>query len=736
MSRRWVLPLWTALGALLLAAAWLLINTTFMLYDDEGYVLATYQQFNAGRALYTEIFSQYGPWPYLYHWVVGAMVQSPVTHEVGRLLTAMHWVLGALGAGWIAMHLTAHRGAALATTMAAFGLLWQMSSEPAHPGGLIVLTLVVSVILALSCWQAGRWRTLGAVLGGTSALLVLTKVNVGLLFLTGTACVLLHCAAWPASWRHPARLIGTAGLLAAPWVLMGPRLAETWVLAFAVTACLALVAVPGVLRWDDSPVPLSCVMTAAGAFVAIVGLIAIAVWSRGTPPGALWHAVFVAPLQHPTSFMVGLPWPPGSWLVAAVSAGLAVRAGLKRRKTGELTGFTRRLILLIRLGTVGVFLWHAALWPTLTGVSRFLMWGLSLVPVFLVSAQRGPETREGVRFLVACLALPQVLHAYPVAGSQMGWGSFLLLPLFAAGLHDAWLALAEDRVAWRSRIPSVAWGVVLVATGAQVGLLVDTGWTRYAQSRPVGLPGAATLRPGDDARLTMRLLTLNAVIHAERLFSYPGMYSYNLWSGVPTPTQRNATHWFWLLGDAEQQAIIDVLQATPRTAIINNHGFDEYLKRQQVPVRGPLRPWLRQAYRPLLRHGSFEFLVPNASAAVPFGIAELLVPAGGAQTEFPALIQTNVVLQGRPARFELREIIHPWRSFAAYSPPRARILIEPISREGRALGTPVLLPLDGDLRGLFRVQIYTPEGLRDIPLRAMALTGLDAAGNVLCESVF
>ena len=64
MTRRfWQLSLGLVLGVALLATAYLLINTTFMFYDDEGYLLLTYKNFIAGARLYDDIFTQYGPWP-------------------------------------------------------------------------------------------------------------------------------------------------------------------------------------------------------------------------------------------------------------------------------------------------------------------------------------------------------------------------------------------------------------------------------------------------------------------------------------------------------------------------------------------------------------------------------------------------------------------------------------------------------------------------------------------------
>ncbi|MCC5021498.1 MAG: hypothetical protein J6386_01170 [Candidatus Synoicihabitans palmerolidicus] len=61
---------------------------------------------------------------------------------------------------------------------------------------------------------------------------------------------------------------------------------------------------------------------------------------------------------------------------------------------------------------------------------------------------------------------------------------------------------------------------------------------------PLQLPGAENIRRDDRSRLIARTLSLHAGLHADVLFSRPGMFSMNLWTGVPTPSSRNATHWF------------------------------------------------------------------------------------------------------------------------------------------------------------------------------------------------
>lgn len=740
MTRPWWVPvLWVMLGAALLATAYLLINTTFMLYDDEGYVLITYQKFIAGERLYQDVFSQYGPWPYLYHLLVSRILHSPVTHMLGRNLTAVHWVLGAVFCGFITHQLTRNRLAAIFTTLVTFALLWQMTSEPAHPGGLIALMLAATTFATIRLYQKSSWTLLGVTLGLASALLLLTKINIGLFFIAGAGCAVLRLTAWSPRVRKASSRLAAAGLLLVPWGLMGPRLGEPWVLIFALQFTMAAA---GLLWLASSRSPATADLPtktwrgSAGVFLTTIAGIIIIMAARGTSPASIWRAVFIEPMQHPASFMVGLRWPQMIWLVSVVGVLLVIRAGWELRTHGRISGPTRLVVIVVRLGVLLVFVWQAAMWPTLQGVSTFLIYSLPLLPIFLIPLEQKKDGNRAILFWLASLALPQILHAYPVAGSQMGWGSFLLVPLFVAGLHEAWLALGGHFPRAPRQLPVVAWTLTLLVGVAQLGLLAQTGWQRYHDAKPINLPGAGDIRPGDTARLTLRMMTMNAQIHSDVLFSYPGMYSYNLWSGVPTPTNQNATHWFWLLNDSAQEQIIKVLNATPRSAVICNFGFDDYFKQNHVPSHGPLRELLDTAYRPLFRYGYFQFLVPNSSQAVPFGLAELLVPAADeTPADYPALLRTNIVLNGRLSALQLQDINTPWTVREAYSPPEAKILLQPITSQGRTLGPAVELSLMQEVHGLYRVEIYTRRQPDLSRPDSLVLVGLDAAGAVLSESV-
>jgi hypothetical protein len=744
MSRRiWPILAATGLSAAFLVTAHLLVNGTLMLYDDEGYILQSYRIFVAGGRLYDEVFTQYGPWPYLYHWLASLGSAEALTHTFGRALTVWHWTLSALLTGIIAWQVTGRQTAATGAALLAFGYLGSMTHEPSHPGSLICALLALAVSISLSCQSTVRWRWLGAT-GGITAALLLTKINVGLFFIAGIGAAALLFTAWPERWRPWTHGTAVAGLLILPWGLMAGRLTDGWVLIFA---CLFSLAAAGVwwilpIAVRDRPVVPPAVwpgtLVAFGGTLLLIGVFPLL---RGTSVSALLHGVLTTPLRMPAHFVLGLSWP--AWMLPLViGCGLlTAQAGRELRRTGEISRMTATIVHAVRTGALLLLLLHVRTWLTNPGWAWFLMLCLPLTPIFLIRAQvaASPATGRSLAWL-ALLALPQVLHAYPVAGSQKAWGTFLLLPLFVAGWTDTWGCLTERAKGLPRMVAGFGHALLPLAGALQLGLLLQTGWIFHRSSQPLGLPGAESLRPPAQTRLALRTLTLNAALHADVLFSRPGMFSYNLWSGVPTPTAQNATHWFWLLDEPAQQAIVARLRETPRAAVITSQLLDEFLGTINVPMTGLLQDHLLTQYRLLfsLPTTRLNFWVPHASRAVPFGRVDVLLPAATQSSPgIPLLLQTNVALDGELRSVTLRTIEPPWTDQAVFGPQNSRLVLEPITPQGESIGAAIELPLSTPVRGLFRLSLYLAHRpvCLDRPTE-LVLTGIDPTGKTLSESLF
>lgn len=726
---------WVGLGAVLAVIGYLLINTTFMLYDDEGYVLQTTRDFLGGHRLYDEVFSQYGPWPFVYQQLAAKLAGGTLTHTLGRGLTLLHWIGTVVLCGALVARLTGRTLAGLVTAAATFGLLWQVTQEPSHPGSAICLLLSVAAVAAAAWPRATAPAACAGLLGVIAGLLLLTKVNVGLFFAAGLGAAVLRFTAWPERWRRPASLAATAGLLLLPWALMARQLGDPWALQFALQFSLGAAGLVWVTPsgWTGRPLAPRHALVAAAAALAAAGLVTAAVLLQGTSPAAFVDAVLLRPLRHPASFMFGFTWGRATWPVAALAALLTARAGWELRHHGRLSPRTDWLVLAARGAAVVAFAFHAKTWLTIYGVGGFITVCLPLAPLFVmpVGGRGWQPAALAERWMLALVALPQVLHAFPVAGSQMGWGTFLLVPLFATGLLDA--LPAEGAAPRGRRLRLAVEGALALVVAAQLWLLGSTGWERYRESRPLDLPGAADIRVSEVTRQALRTLTLNAAIHADVLFSRPGMFSFNLWSGVATPTTENATHWFWLLDAPAQQRILDRLAATPRSAVVTYRPLDDFLRQVKVPMAGPLVDLIRDRYRPLFSIGDYQFLLPAGTAAVPFGLAEHL-PAPGEPGR--ALLRSNIVLAARPAAVRLVEAADPFATQLDCTAAGYVVRLEPINHAGQKLG-PAVAPAEVPAKGgLFRLSVTGPDLARDITRKNLLLVLLDAEGRVLSESAF
>jgi len=720
------------LAAGLAFAGWLLMSTNFMIHDDEGYVLLGLKNFAEHGRLYDGVFTQYGPVPFLYYDVLHRLLEWPITNQFGRALTLAHWIAAAFAAGLIAWRLSGRYWTALFTLVAVFGYLWQMTWEPPHPGGLIALITAVTLAGAVEAVWRGRTGLASLLLGLAGAALFLTKINVGLLWICSAGAFLLLQTDTPLL-RGRGAWLAFAGLAVLPFILMRPLLGESWVLNLAVMFALSGGAVCALVAAETAASlrPRDWLAWAAG-LAGLSALVVAAILLKGTSPGGLLQGVLLDPLRHPVNFHFGFVWPPAAWLLlgaaVTITALWCLRPLLRPQLVDAVAGL--RLLALV------AFVAQLEAWLTIHGVGRMISLVLPLTPLFLLplGEVEHHDRRRLAASLVALVGLGQVLHAYPVAGTQMAWGSFLLLPLFASGLAGAAAHLSRraDRPGLRVAIATVA----LLAAGWQVKLLLGQGWSRWTSSDPLGLPGAESVRPPENVRYALRILSANAGLHADLLFSRPGMFSFNLWTGLPTPTLRNATHWFWLLTDAEQQAIIARLQADPRSAVISSRPLIDFLdQRIGLTITGPLNDFIRDRYRPLFTVSGYDFLVPRTSTAAPFYVAQNLERSAGSTDPERGLILVNVAAQATVARIVLRDVRNPAARFAEWHEGNARVTLGRINAGGQAAGAPQPCPWPLQIDGLRQLRLY-----HDLPVPAgrneLQLVFLDADGRPLFEACY
>jgi hypothetical protein len=727
------------LGFGLYGVAYVMMMTTWMAYDDEGYLLMTIRQFLNGQALYDQVYTQYGPWSYLYHLLLRLPFSEPMGHMFGRELTALHWVLCAGASGAITYRIApAHKSVlGVFTTFSVFSFLWQMTLEPNHPGSLISITLAVSALGGIWAIQTNRLNAFAIIIGATSAVLLLTKINVGLLFVCGTGILVLRMTDWGQTSNIWSEVIAGIGLLALPWILMKQALHEPAYLYFALQFTIAA----GAWWWITPRNRLSRTLkpqiwATAFAVWSLVSLIIVAwVMLRGTSLDGLVQGVLIGPLSHAVNFRIPLQYSYLSGIITALTMVTIGRAGWDLRRRGELGKSTRVVVITLRLALIPYLVLHVREWSSYPSILLFGGVCLSLLPIFLVPLRidqlvQTPNKREYPYFWLVSIALVQVLHAFPIAGSQIGWGMFLTLPIFSLGLAEAAREL-NSLHRWLPRLTIIG---LMGISSIQVASMARTASFSYSNSTPLSFSGAEGIRLDEASRITIENLALNAKIHADVLFSRPGMFSFNLWSGVPTPTERNATQWNWLLSNSDQWDIVQRLKNAPRSLIITHPPSEEFLSSIGLKMDGQLQNYISNQYEPWLELGDFVVLAPINSSQAPIGLVKLAPPTLSIPTNSHSFVfwQTNVWLEGIPDSIRLDS--PPWNLNLPAKVINARL--QKITVEGQLIGPSIPLPLTSDVQGLFRLEFEAEASAQIVDYTHQKLVIINTSGTALAESLF
>lgn len=683
------LVLGLATAALVVGAA-LVMFSAFMYYDDEGYVLISLRNFAEHGGLYRDVYSQYGPFPFVFYQIVQA-ISGPLTHTGGRVLTLVTWAGTAVACATLTGYATRRLVVQVAVLAGVFVYLWVMASEPTHPGGLIVVLTAVLAVAGYRSLTQGRYIMWAVAAGAIVAALTLTKINIGVFaaFAAG-AWGLLHLRddrlrRW-APW-----LLGAAVVIL-PLGLMRPLIGTPWVqtyaFAFAGSGIATLLAVGAQASGRVGRREFLAGTAAAGAVTLAVLAV---VFMRGTTPAELLEGILLGPLRHPANFSLVFHWPPGMRVMIAVSLAAAIAAFVLRGRRRETVD---RAVAVGRLVITALLVVNLARYPA--NNPGYLIFGCTLpcLWLFVWPLAGRPGDDDSARAWVGLLLLGQCLHAFPVPGSQLAWGSVLALPLAAIGTWEAieWLGL---RPAFRR-----AAGVALAGIVALLGWKFANVAQRYSDGQTLGLPGAEIIRLPDRSAGLFRVMTFNAAAHADVLFSLPGMFSLNLWTDLPTPTRANVTHWFSLLDEPRQRAIIAALEAAPRACVIIDRGHEAFLAERGLAPKGLLYDYVQHAFTPAFTIDRFEFCVRRGRAITPFLLAETRVRAADATTpdaENTLLTFSMLVPPRRPIARVLATSFDPNRPVALQA-DTARVEFTPINVRGEPTGParPAAWPLTPD----------------------------------------
>jgi hypothetical protein len=724
-------PSWTlfALLGLVLAltAKWMLWST-FMMYDDEGYVLTSLKSFSEHGGLYDDIFTQYGPFYFLLGHSLH-LLGVAYCAEAARALTLFAWLGSACFASAAVWSISGGgRIATLFTLSAVFAYQWPMISEPSHPGSFI--SLCVAFLAWAGCARPLHLKSLAILTGLLGGCLVLIKINVGLLLLAGAGTwLVLHSKI---AERRPAlKALTMLLLLATPWVLMRPLLGEAWVLSFAILVCCSLAACLLVCRTDHAVKFSGANFTALALSLLFVAVATFAfVLLKGTSWRGLLDGVLLSPLQMPAVFTSPIKWRTGTLILSAASllAALAWYRFDRKKFLPWLVG--------LRLCAVLGFLcvWTGLLERNFHAL--VMSYGLSAVWAFVVPLRK-EDKASPARLWLALLLLTQSMHAFPVAGSQLCWGSFLWIPLAALALEEVWTLLRGSarplllQAAEKIPLLVLLGSLFACAKGAQLA------WTRYNDGDRLELPGAESLILPESYTSSLRILVQNAREYGGPLHSMPGMLSLNLWSGVATPTLSNATHWFTLLPEKRQNLIRSRLEASDSSVLIVERSVYDYLKKRNIRTEAPLTLWLFENFQPLFKLDTYEFWVRKGRSLVPLSIAHIRESQDRNQPRFMIDVTLKTEVSARVARMELHRFMQNKSVLLqSWGPGELKALVSPLDASPGLTPARYKADMPFPLIGKVQLLLFTDVFPSTFLPRESVLRFFDEQGRRIAEARF
>ncbi|HEX6602939.1 MAG TPA: hypothetical protein VF030_09890 [Solirubrobacterales bacterium] len=612
-----------AVTAATVAIADLRLWTGFIPYDDEGYMLVALDSFANRGHLYDEVFSQYGPFYFEFWTAFFSLFGIAVDHEGGRTATMLAWVLAPLLTGAATWRMTRSLLLGLATQVLTFAAIATLTGEPMHPGGLICVLL--GLILLFSCLvRAGSSPPQLGLLGGTVAALVLVKVNVGLFALAALA---LACvASYPVlAGRRLLRPAVEAAFVALPLLVTASRLDEAWARDYAIHVAAAALAVVVALRarraGDRDGEELWWL---AGGLVAVAVTVLVAILAAGTSPGGFVEGAITQPLRQPDVFSLPLIMSHRIYLFDLLALVGAFSYWYLSRAEGRTP--SPAFTALVSLGSILIGLELA-----LSVAGRTVLFGISEFPghqfgflvfawVALAPLAEADDADTGfARLLLPPLAVLQALHAFPVAGSQVMWATFLLVPVgalcVASGSRGLLGVLGEERERQVVGVAAAVTATVVIVVGGNVYLRqpLQAAQAVRDETVPLRLPGAEEVRVFPAEAEVYRDVTRAIDEYCAALVTLPGMNSFYLWAEPEPPTGFNATAWMELFDDAHQQRVIEATRSTENLCLLENDSNLAFWMAGRAPT-GPLVRYLRHGFRPLGESGPYRLLIREAAA--------------------------------------------------------------------------------------------------------------------------
>ncbi len=609
VARRWLSPSRRSLltsgatyGLLLVLCAfvayWAMFSQ-FKYYDDEGFFDYSLKLFVAGQPLYTADFSGYGPFYYELFGAFFTLIGHSVTTDSGRLVQLSIWLGSSLGIGLAAQRLTGRLSLGAISFVTAFTLMTALINEPMHAEAL-VCALLTATMLVTAYWLPHSARGAPAALGALAAALLLTKVNVGVYAIVAVAFAVIVAGAPLGRFSAVRGLVIAAFVGVAPIVMLS-SLNTPWARAYTIVAATSALSIVFVSTRSRTVADLPWVEWVIGGFAACSAAVLAIIFLLGPTPGALFQQIVLVPYNQ--NGILNLPISLGGdaiwWSLAATALAWALRHGGRYRADAALHSAPSVADGLMRTAAgVAILLSLGDSWPFDLSPDAAFALAMPLAWIAALPSRRdtpGPQARL-VRVLIPSLAVLQGVLAYPVAGSQVTLGSIVFVLCGAVCLADG----AAELVAWSDSRPSLAAAMVSGVQALFVALAVaatfeyvvqpfGTYHNAYEANVPLRIAGASRLRLdlADSNTYSTVVATLRA--NCRTLMSLPGLYSFNIWTGLPTPSPLTGEQPYWRqLSSDQQRRVVAAAEVSPGLCVLRDDSLSpSYTDGKPVP-RTPL----------------------------------------------------------------------------------------------------------------------------------------------------
>jgi hypothetical protein len=400
---------------------------------------------------------------------------------------------------------------------------------------------------------------------------------------------------------------------------MASKFGEEWARQYAAHVAMAALGTVVVLR---SIVPgkrdgEELVWFLAG-LVVIAVVVCLTAISTGSSPGGLIDGVVLQPLRQGDAFTSPFRLADRSWLLNLIALGGAFGYFYGSRGRGTALGAAWIPALSLFSIMVGLEMGLSVIGKALPfdqgNVAGYSLTMLGFAWVALIPLSE--ESAKGTNFarlLVPPLAVMQALHAFPVAGSQIAWASFLLAPTAAICVAGGVRGLARS-IGDQRQLRGLAVAGMVAAASLSVYLVNVTLRDPLREARAVyhgleslGLPGSSRIHLGQPEATVYRQVTAAIDANCPALAMLPGMDSFYLWSQQEPPTGLNTTTWPTLFDDARQRRVVDEIRSIRGLCLLEDLEQAEIWSGGPVPDT-PLVNYLHRGFRPLTTVGPYRLL--------------------------------------------------------------------------------------------------------------------------------